>query len=74
MGKSQAELREEVRRLKADIRRIRSEEHLGAEVRKLHHRRAKVRFGQLVGKYRRAGKHFKDAVKLAKKEYRKHSK
>ena len=74
MAKTQAELKEEVRRLKADIRRIQSEERLGSEVRKLHHRRAKVRFAQLVGKYRRAGMHFKGAVKLAKKEYRKYSK
>ncbi|SRR6266487_776676 len=77
MGKSQAELREEVRRLKADIRRIHSEERLGAEVRKLHHRRARARISQAVGGTRRGIQHgvaaYRFLQKLEKRALKVHS-
>jgi len=71
---SNAQLRAEIKRLRSDIRRIQSEERLGAEFRKVSHRRARVRFAQLTGKYRRAGHNFVAAVRLAQKEYRRFQK
>src|SRR5947208_11626678 len=67
MSKSAAELREELRRVKADLRRIHTEERLGAELRTAHHKRARARISQAVGSTRRGIQHGVAAYRFLRK-------
>jgi len=70
-GLTNAELRAEIRRMKAQIRSSKSHERLEGQLHAVRRKRVKQSFHGLVGKYIRAGQDFKAAVRSAQKAYRK---